>query len=220
MKHKERLVQPIVPPILPKHAILFISPPQVPLIIPCHRVISSSGQSGMYMGGKGNHLKQWLLTHEKVKEEDWSTMKWYSKTSVGLYFTKQGWRVIQTTSITILKPLYFLKQLSLCYMREHQLLFLTVYHRKQANSFILLCEIQQEARCDVNNEPQLRKPVHSCVTCAHGAASQLKCVSAVPYLENAVYNPRESFHVFILYLLLFCFVRLSSLCSNWIHVKE
>ncbi|XP_014009936.2 methylated-DNA--protein-cysteine methyltransferase isoform X1 [Salmo salar] len=42
----------------------------VPLLIPCHRVISSSGQSGMYMGGKGNHLKQWLLTHEKVKEED------------------------------------------------------------------------------------------------------------------------------------------------------
>uniref|UniRef100_A0A8C7L7D9 Methylated-DNA--protein-cysteine methyltransferase n=1 Tax=Oncorhynchus kisutch TaxID=8019 RepID=A0A8C7L7D9_ONCKI len=42
----------------------------VPLLIPCHRVISSSGQSGIYMGGKGNHLKQWLLTHEKVKEED------------------------------------------------------------------------------------------------------------------------------------------------------
>uniref|UniRef100_A0AAZ3SA39 Methylated-DNA--protein-cysteine methyltransferase n=1 Tax=Oncorhynchus tshawytscha TaxID=74940 RepID=A0AAZ3SA39_ONCTS len=42
----------------------------VPLLIPCHRVISSSGQSGMYMGGKGNHLKQWLLTHEMVKEED------------------------------------------------------------------------------------------------------------------------------------------------------
>ncbi|KAJ8387042.1 hypothetical protein AAFF_G00160960 [Aldrovandia affinis] len=37
----------------------------VPLLIPCHRVISSSGQSGSYMGGKGNHLKQWLLTHER-----------------------------------------------------------------------------------------------------------------------------------------------------------
>ncbi|XP_072293405.1 methylated-DNA--protein-cysteine methyltransferase isoform X3 [Eucyclogobius newberryi] len=37
----------------------------VPLLIPCHRVISSSGQSGPYMGGKGNHLKQWLLTHER-----------------------------------------------------------------------------------------------------------------------------------------------------------
>ncbi|KAM8852091.1 methylated-DNA--protein-cysteine methyltransferase-like isoform 2-T2 [Synchiropus picturatus] len=36
----------------------------IPLIIPCHRVISSSGQSGSYMGGAGDHLKQWLLTHE------------------------------------------------------------------------------------------------------------------------------------------------------------
>ncbi|KAF7220404.1 methylated-DNA--protein-cysteine methyltransferase [Nothobranchius furzeri] len=36
----------------------------VPLLIPCHRVISSSGQSGPYMSGKGDHLKQWLLTHE------------------------------------------------------------------------------------------------------------------------------------------------------------
>uniref|UniRef100_A0A8C6TDV6 Methylated-DNA--protein-cysteine methyltransferase n=1 Tax=Neogobius melanostomus TaxID=47308 RepID=A0A8C6TDV6_9GOBI len=36
----------------------------VPLLIPCHRVISSSGHSGPYMGGKGDHLKQWLLTHE------------------------------------------------------------------------------------------------------------------------------------------------------------
>ncbi|KAJ8013975.1 hypothetical protein DPEC_G00035430 [Dallia pectoralis] len=42
----------------------------VPLLIPCHRVISSSGQSGTYMGGKGNHLKQWLLNHEKAKGED------------------------------------------------------------------------------------------------------------------------------------------------------
>ncbi|XP_078129524.1 methylated-DNA--protein-cysteine methyltransferase-like isoform X2 [Sander vitreus] len=37
----------------------------VPLLIPCHRVISSSGQSGPYMSGKGDHLKQWLLTHER-----------------------------------------------------------------------------------------------------------------------------------------------------------
>ncbi|XP_051816202.1 methylated-DNA--protein-cysteine methyltransferase isoform X1 [Acanthochromis polyacanthus] len=36
----------------------------VPLLVPCHRVISSSGQSGPYMSGKGDHLKQWLLTHE------------------------------------------------------------------------------------------------------------------------------------------------------------
>lgn len=38
----------------------------VPLLVPCHRVISSSGQSGPYMGGKGNHLKQWLLNHEQL----------------------------------------------------------------------------------------------------------------------------------------------------------
>ncbi|XP_061084372.1 methylated-DNA--protein-cysteine methyltransferase isoform X2 [Conger conger] len=38
----------------------------VPLLIPCHRVISSSGESGSYMGGKGNHLKEWLLTHERL----------------------------------------------------------------------------------------------------------------------------------------------------------
>lgn len=41
----------------------------VPLLIPCHRVISSSGQSGPYMSGKGNHLKQWLLTHERQRSE-------------------------------------------------------------------------------------------------------------------------------------------------------
>ncbi|KAG7463000.1 hypothetical protein MATL_G00190710 [Megalops atlanticus] len=39
----------------------------VPLLVPCHRVISSSGQSGSYMGGKGNHLKQWLLVHERAR---------------------------------------------------------------------------------------------------------------------------------------------------------
>ncbi|XP_053292531.1 methylated-DNA--protein-cysteine methyltransferase isoform X2 [Pleuronectes platessa] len=41
----------------------------VPLLIPCHRVISSSGQSGPYMSGKGDHLKQWLLTHERQRGE-------------------------------------------------------------------------------------------------------------------------------------------------------
>ncbi|XP_033956985.1 methylated-DNA--protein-cysteine methyltransferase isoform X1 [Pseudochaenichthys georgianus] len=41
----------------------------VPLLIPCHRVISSSGQSGPYMSGKGDHLKQWLLTHERQGRE-------------------------------------------------------------------------------------------------------------------------------------------------------
>ncbi|XP_061692983.1 methylated-DNA--protein-cysteine methyltransferase isoform X5 [Syngnathoides biaculeatus] len=41
----------------------------IPLIIPCHRVISSSGQSGPYMSGRGDHLKQWLLAHERRREE-------------------------------------------------------------------------------------------------------------------------------------------------------
>ncbi|XP_054653802.1 methylated-DNA--protein-cysteine methyltransferase isoform X2 [Dunckerocampus dactyliophorus] len=41
----------------------------IPLIIPCHRVISSSGQSGPYMGGRGDHLKQWLLAHERRRED-------------------------------------------------------------------------------------------------------------------------------------------------------
>ncbi|XP_054886072.1 methylated-DNA--protein-cysteine methyltransferase isoform X3 [Poeciliopsis prolifica] len=41
----------------------------VPLLIPCHRVISSSGQSGPYMSGRGDHLKQWLLTHERQRGE-------------------------------------------------------------------------------------------------------------------------------------------------------
>ncbi|XP_016316022.1 methylated-DNA--protein-cysteine methyltransferase isoform X2 [Sinocyclocheilus anshuiensis] len=37
----------------------------VPLIVPCHRVLRSSGDSGSYMGGKGDDIKVWLLTHEK-----------------------------------------------------------------------------------------------------------------------------------------------------------
>ncbi|XP_028825771.1 methylated-DNA--protein-cysteine methyltransferase [Denticeps clupeoides] len=37
----------------------------VPLIIPCHRVVLSSGQLGRYMNGRGDDLKQWLLNHEK-----------------------------------------------------------------------------------------------------------------------------------------------------------
>ncbi|XP_073451829.1 methylated-DNA--protein-cysteine methyltransferase isoform X2 [Aquarana catesbeiana] len=41
----------------------------VPLIIPCHRVICSDGKIGNYSGGKRNHVKLWLLSHEKnVKE--------------------------------------------------------------------------------------------------------------------------------------------------------
>ncbi|XP_030058823.1 methylated-DNA--protein-cysteine methyltransferase isoform X2 [Microcaecilia unicolor] len=40
----------------------------VPIIIPCHRVICSSGEIGNYMGGKENCLKEWLLAHEKIQK--------------------------------------------------------------------------------------------------------------------------------------------------------
>ncbi|XP_077585396.1 methylated-DNA--protein-cysteine methyltransferase-like isoform X2 [Stigmatopora nigra] len=40
----------------------------IPLIIPCHRVIWSSGQSGPYMSGRGDRLKQWLLAHERTTD--------------------------------------------------------------------------------------------------------------------------------------------------------
>nr|XP_033799614.1 methylated-DNA--protein-cysteine methyltransferase isoform X2 [Geotrypetes seraphini] len=40
----------------------------VPIIIPCHRVICSSGEVGNYMGGKENCLKEWLLAHEKIQK--------------------------------------------------------------------------------------------------------------------------------------------------------
>jgi len=36
-----------------------------PLIIPCHRVITSNGSLGNYSSGKRNNVKQWLLDHEK-----------------------------------------------------------------------------------------------------------------------------------------------------------
>lgn len=52
-----------------RHSSLSVRLSQVPLLIPCHRVISSSGQSGPYMSGKGDHLKQWLLTHERQRGE-------------------------------------------------------------------------------------------------------------------------------------------------------
>ncbi|XP_043912247.1 methylated-DNA--protein-cysteine methyltransferase isoform X2 [Protopterus annectens] len=42
----------------------------VPVIVPCHRVVCSDGQIGSYMGGKNCHLKQWLLTHEKLIKEE------------------------------------------------------------------------------------------------------------------------------------------------------
>lgn len=39
----------------------------IPIIIPCHRVICSSGQIGNY--GGGNVMKEWLLSHEKLQKE-------------------------------------------------------------------------------------------------------------------------------------------------------
>ncbi|XP_026785714.3 methylated-DNA--protein-cysteine methyltransferase [Pangasianodon hypophthalmus] len=40
----------------------------VPLIVPCHRVLCSSGESGRYMGGKGDNIKLWLLSHEEKSD--------------------------------------------------------------------------------------------------------------------------------------------------------
>ncbi|XP_068807516.1 methylated-DNA--protein-cysteine methyltransferase isoform X4 [Struthio camelus] len=39
----------------------------IPIIIPCHRVIRSSGETGNY--GGGNLMKEWLLSHEKLQKE-------------------------------------------------------------------------------------------------------------------------------------------------------
>ncbi|NWV23327.1 MGMT methyltransferase, partial [Origma solitaria] len=39
----------------------------IPIIIPCHRVIRSSGDTGNY--GGGHLLKEWLLAHEKRQKE-------------------------------------------------------------------------------------------------------------------------------------------------------
>ena len=38
----------------------------VSIVVPCHRVILSSGNAGNYSGGKKNDLKQLLLQHEGV----------------------------------------------------------------------------------------------------------------------------------------------------------
>ncbi|XP_052436078.1 methylated-DNA--protein-cysteine methyltransferase [Carassius gibelio] len=43
----------------------------VPLIVLRHRVLRSSGDSGSYMGGKGDDIKVWMLTCEKTH---WSLM--------------------------------------------------------------------------------------------------------------------------------------------------
>ena len=39
----------------------------VGIIVPCHRVILSSGKIGNYSGGLKNCVKQWLLDHEKCQ---------------------------------------------------------------------------------------------------------------------------------------------------------
>ncbi|XP_066046811.1 methylated-DNA--protein-cysteine methyltransferase [Chamaea fasciata] len=39
----------------------------IPIIIPCHRVIRSSGDSGNYGGGQ--QMKEWLLSHERLQKE-------------------------------------------------------------------------------------------------------------------------------------------------------
>ena len=36
----------------------------LPLVVPCHRVITSSGASGPFMRGKGDNIKKWLLNFE------------------------------------------------------------------------------------------------------------------------------------------------------------
>lgn len=38
---------------------------QVPIVIPCHRVVRSDGTIGNYSGG-GQAVKEWLLAHEGI----------------------------------------------------------------------------------------------------------------------------------------------------------
>lgn len=40
---------------------------QMPILIPCHRVIRSSGDTGNY--GGGHLMKEWLLSHERLQRE-------------------------------------------------------------------------------------------------------------------------------------------------------
>ena len=41
----------------------------ISLLIPCHRVICSNGQTGHYAGGRRDFLKDWLLTLEKSRTQ-------------------------------------------------------------------------------------------------------------------------------------------------------
>ncbi len=36
----------------------------LPIVVPCHRVLSAGGKLGFYSGGKGPATKAWLLDHE------------------------------------------------------------------------------------------------------------------------------------------------------------
>jgi methylated-DNA-[protein]-cysteine S-methyltransferase len=38
----------------------------VMILVPCHRVVPSSGGTGNYAGGKKNEVKVWLLNHESA----------------------------------------------------------------------------------------------------------------------------------------------------------
>jgi methylated-DNA-[protein]-cysteine S-methyltransferase len=38
----------------------------VPIIVPCHRVLSSNGRITGYSGGNGVPTKAWLLDHEGI----------------------------------------------------------------------------------------------------------------------------------------------------------
>lgn len=44
----------------------------VPIVVPCHRVVTSNGGLGGYLGASGEHsataVKRWLLEHEKKSE--------------------------------------------------------------------------------------------------------------------------------------------------------
>lgn len=64
--HSRRLPRafPLASPLAPPG---FLCVLQIPIIIPCHRVIRSSGDSGSY--GGGHLLKEWLLSHEKLQKE-------------------------------------------------------------------------------------------------------------------------------------------------------
>ena len=42
----------------------------VSLVVPCHRVVRAGQGAGHYSGGTRDHLKVWLLQHEKSSSSD------------------------------------------------------------------------------------------------------------------------------------------------------